>query len=266
MSTTELFQRQPDNEIDESTGTPVVGFGFGLRDAATRAPLPEGDPSLVQRGVQVVDLIALDQFPYAMADPSFDPGQTLELVPDHNQGGAVGVWDRTRQVQVGWLPGLAATDVNESLAQGRSQHAVSLWARRTADNRRTGLRVAISTEVLPIEGHIPSPHAAEAQPPPPFTQTTPQEEWSPVEQAGEAPQARGILWALVGVLLAVVIVVALWFAFFRGGGESEPPTTTPIESTTTREETTTSTAPPTSDTTLPPSTLPPAPPTAPPPS
>lgn len=231
MSTTELFQRQPENELDPVTGAAVVGFGYGLRDVSTGAPLPPGDPSLPQRGVHVVDMIALDQYPHAMRDPSFDPGHVLALVPDHGQGGAVGVWNEARQIQVGWLPGTAATIVNETLARGWSQHAVSLWAQRTPDNARTGLRIAVSTDILPIGGHPGAPPPASAAPPPAET-------WAPTAPPADVRRGKGAVVAVIAVILAIVIVAALWFVFVRDGGEPEPTTTTREQTTTTREVTT----------------------------
>ncbi|MCC7075799.1 MAG: hypothetical protein IT198_01610 [Acidimicrobiia bacterium] len=266
MSRIELFQLQPQNEVDPDTGAEVVGFGYGLRDATTGAPLPAGDPSLAPQGIQVFDLIALDRYPYAAQDPSFDPGRVLALVPDHNQGGAVGVWDETRHVQVGWLPGTAATVVNEALAQGWSQHAVALWAQRTPDDVRTGLRIAVSTDLLPIGGPVATPSApvaavAAAVPEPAPAATPPAPDaWTPTTAPPEVKRGKGAVWAVLAVILAVVIAAAVYFAFFRGGNEPEPTTTT-------EERTTTSiatTAPPTVPTTAPPTVPPTEPPTVPP--
>jgi hypothetical protein len=79
--------------------------------------------------------------PEAVADPSFDPGRRLALVPEpenEHDPHAIGIWDEARRVQVGYVPAELARALRADDWQ-----AVSLREFREAD-RRIGLRVLLA--------------------------------------------------------------------------------------------------------------------------
>ena len=74
--------------------------------------------------VRVVPVAGVSFRPDAVADPSFEPGLPLALVPEpenEHDPNAVGVWNAQRTVQAGYVP----RDVAPELT-GEEQ-AVSLW-------------------------------------------------------------------------------------------------------------------------------------------
>jgi HIRAN domain len=95
------------------------GRGYHLRDAATEEPVPWEDPR-----IQVVAVAGVSYRPEALADPSFDPGRRLALVPEPDNphdAHAVGIWNSDRTLQAGYVPAAVAPDLS-----GEEQ-AVSLW-------------------------------------------------------------------------------------------------------------------------------------------
>jgi hypothetical protein len=104
--------------------------GFHLRDAATGERVRWKDPR-----VRVVPVAGVSYRPEALADPSFDPGNRLELVPEpenEHDPNAVGIWNEERTLQAGYVP----CDLAPGL-RGDEQ-AVSLW------RVEGGLRVLIA--------------------------------------------------------------------------------------------------------------------------
>jgi hypothetical protein len=95
------------------------GAGYHLRDAAT------GDPvSWEDERIRVVPVAGVSFRAEAVADGSFDPGARLALVPEpenEHDPNAVGVWNRDRTLQAGYVPrGVAAELAGD-------EQAVSLW-------------------------------------------------------------------------------------------------------------------------------------------
>ena len=62
--------------------------------------------------------------PDALADPSFDPGRRLALVPEpenaHDRN-AVAIWNEERTLQLGYVPAAVAPELRGD------EQAVSLW-------------------------------------------------------------------------------------------------------------------------------------------
>ena len=104
--------------------------GFYLRDAATGERVRWEDPR-----VRVVPVAGVSYRPEALADPSFDPGNRLVLVPEpenEHDPNAVGIWNEERTLQAGYVPRDLAPEVRGD------EQAVSLW------RVEGGLRVLIA--------------------------------------------------------------------------------------------------------------------------
>ena len=113
--------------------------GFYLRDAATGEPVRRSDPR-----VRVVPVAGVSYRAEALADPSFDPGRRLALVPEpenEHDPNAVAIWNEDRTLQVGYVPREVAADL------AGDEQAVSLWR---VDG---GLRVLIA----PVDAWIGRP-------------------------------------------------------------------------------------------------------------
>ena len=79
--------------------------------------------------------------PEALADPSFDPGRPLALVPEpenEHDPHAIAIWDEDRRVQACYVPAEIARELDADEWQ-----AVSLWE-FFEDGKRGGLRVLLA--------------------------------------------------------------------------------------------------------------------------
>ena len=93
--------------------------GFHLRDAATGERVRWEDPR-----IHVVPVAGVSYRPEAAADPSFDPGRRLALVPEpqnEHDPNAVGIWNEERTLQAGYVPAAVAPEL------AGDEQAVSLW-------------------------------------------------------------------------------------------------------------------------------------------
>jgi HIRAN domain len=96
-----------------------AGAGVRLRDAATGEPVRWEDPR-----IRVVPVAGVSFRPEAHADPSFDPGSSLALVPEpenEHDPNAVGIWNEERTLQAGYVPREVAPDLTGD------EQAVSIW-------------------------------------------------------------------------------------------------------------------------------------------
>ena len=85
--------------------------------------------------MRVVPVAGVSFRPDAVADPSFEPGLPLALVPEpenEHDPNAVGVWNALRTVQAGYVPRDVAPELTGD------EQAVSLW------RVEGGLRVLIA--------------------------------------------------------------------------------------------------------------------------
>ena len=74
--------------------------------------------------LRVVAVAGVSFRPEAVADPSFDPGRRLALVPEpqnEHDANAVAVWNEARTLHAGYVPRDAAPVLDGT------QQAVSLW-------------------------------------------------------------------------------------------------------------------------------------------
>jgi hypothetical protein len=104
--------------------------GFYLRDAATGEPVRWEDPR-----IRVVPVAGISYREEAAADPSFDPGRRLALVPEpenEHDPNAVGIWNEQRTLQAGYVPAAVAPELTGD------EQAVSLW------RPEGGLRILIA--------------------------------------------------------------------------------------------------------------------------
>jgi hypothetical protein len=109
--------------------------GYWLRDAATSEPVRWRDERL-----RVVRVAGASYRLEALADEAFAPGRRLALVPEPDNphdSNAVGIWDRDRRLQAGYVPADVAPDL------AGDEQAIALWE-FVEDGRRVGLRVLIA--------------------------------------------------------------------------------------------------------------------------
>jgi HIRAN domain len=95
------------------------GAGYRLRDAATGEAVSWEDER-----IRVVPVAGVSFRAEAVADGSFDPGARLALVPEpenEHDANAVGVWNRERTLQAGYVPREVAAEL------AGDEQAVSLW-------------------------------------------------------------------------------------------------------------------------------------------
>jgi hypothetical protein len=113
-----------------------AGDGFRLRDAATEELVRSEDPR-----IRVVAVAGVSYRLEALQDDAFAPGRRLVLrsEPDNEHDpNAIGIWDETEHVQVGYVPAEIARELDAADWQ-----AVSLWESRDEDGRR-GLRILLA--------------------------------------------------------------------------------------------------------------------------
>jgi hypothetical protein len=107
-----------------------AGAGVRLRDASTGELVRWEDPR-----IRVVPVAGVSFRLELLDDASFDPGQTLALVPEPenpHDPNAVAIWNEERTLQLGYVPRELAPDL------GGDEQAVSLW------RVEGGLRVLIA--------------------------------------------------------------------------------------------------------------------------
>ena len=96
-----------------------AGAGYRLRDAATGEVVRWEDPR-----VMVVPVAGVSFRIESLADPSFEPGRALALVPEpenEHDPNAVGIWNEERTLQLGYVPAVVAPELIGD------EQAVSLW-------------------------------------------------------------------------------------------------------------------------------------------
>ena len=74
--------------------------------------------------IRVVPAAGVSYRPEALADPSFDPGRRLALVPEpdnEHDPNAVAIWNEEQTLQLGYVPRETAAEL------GGDEQAVSLW-------------------------------------------------------------------------------------------------------------------------------------------
>jgi hypothetical protein len=107
-----------------------AGAGYRLRDAASGEVVRWEDER-----VTVVPVAGVSFRIESLADPSFEPGRALALVPEpenEHDPNAVGIWNEERTLQLGYVPREVAPTVSGD------EQAVSIWR---SDG---GLRVLIA--------------------------------------------------------------------------------------------------------------------------
>ena len=113
-----------------------AGAGFRLRDAATGELVRGEDPR-----IRVIKVAGVSYRLDALQDDAFAPGRPLALVPEpdnEHDPNAIGVWDKDRRLQVGYVPAEIARELEVDDWQ-----AVTLWE-FFEDGRRGGLRVLLA--------------------------------------------------------------------------------------------------------------------------
>jgi hypothetical protein len=93
--------------------------GYRMRDAASGERVAWEDPR-----IRVVPVAGVSYRAEAAADPSFDPGLRLALVPEPDNAhdpNAIGIWNTARTLQAGYVPAAVAPELTGN------EQAVSLW-------------------------------------------------------------------------------------------------------------------------------------------
>jgi HIRAN domain len=93
--------------------------GYRLRDTVSGELVRWEDPR-----VRVIPAAGVSYRPEALADPSFDPGARLALVPEpenEHDPNAVGIWNAKRSLQLGYVPAAIAPELHGD------EQAISLW-------------------------------------------------------------------------------------------------------------------------------------------
>jgi hypothetical protein len=110
--------------------------GYRLRDAATEEPIRTDDPR-----IRVVKVAGASYRLDVLRDDAFTPGRRLALVaePDNKHDPhAIGIWDRARRLQAGYVPAETARELDANDWQ-----AVSIWE-FFENGARAGLRVLLA--------------------------------------------------------------------------------------------------------------------------
>ncbi len=105
-------------------------------------------------GLEAVEVAGVSYRQDALQEKAFRPGAALQLIPEPKNPqdpNAVGIWDKSRRVQVGYVPKERATTIAKLLHPGHQLRCVSMW--ETLDRRkRIALRVLIVRENASIKG------------------------------------------------------------------------------------------------------------------
>ena len=104
--------------------------GYHLRDAETGERVAWEDPR-----IRVIPVAGVSFRPEAVADPSFEPGRLVVLVPEPDNPhdpNAVAIWNEERTLQAGYVPREVAPEL------AGDEQAVALW------RVEGGLRVLIA--------------------------------------------------------------------------------------------------------------------------
>lgn len=116
------------------------GRGYWLRDAASGEALAWEDDRLIRAGARVVRVAGTSYREDALQSDAFAPGAELAIVPEpanEHDPNALGVWDSSRSLQVGYVPAELAAELAPPL------QAVSIWEWREGE-RRVGLRALVA--------------------------------------------------------------------------------------------------------------------------
>lgn len=138
------FEQGEHSFFDEDERVELVGSGFRLRDGDGRA-VEYGDERLSHSKIRVLNVAGTSHRAAELQDGAFAPGMPLALVPDPDNPvdkNAVGIWDRERKRQVGWIPAEDCESVSTRIQHGEDLVAFSLWEYRK-DGTRCALRAII---------------------------------------------------------------------------------------------------------------------------
>jgi hypothetical protein len=128
-------------ESEEGRGF-VVETSDGLR--LQWRSLPVGD------GIQSLSVVGTQYHPTPLQDPAFDPGTPVCLVPERDNPhdpNSIGVWDRDRSMQVGYVPAADAARLRREFQKGRKYRCMVMWETTAgADGERVGLRILLVAE------------------------------------------------------------------------------------------------------------------------
>jgi HIRAN domain len=129
-------------------GKEVEGRGYLFTDGDGDPILNREEESGYVAGLDaiVVKVAGVSYRSDALQLPAFDPLRPLRLIPEPtnpHDPNAVGVWDETGRVQLGYVPKEFAPHVAQAMRTGLPRQAMSLWEWRK-EGQRCGLRIVIA--------------------------------------------------------------------------------------------------------------------------
>ncbi len=140
-----LYRLEP-HETETGRGFVVVRVEDGQRLAWET--LPRGD------GLESLDVRGESHRAAALQSPAFAAGAPLTLVPEPENPydpNAVGVWDRARTTQAGYMPREDAARIGKRLRAGESVRCFVMWEERRR-GQRVSLRVLLVREGAAVTG------------------------------------------------------------------------------------------------------------------
>jgi hypothetical protein len=140
------LRRRPWNTTSKG-GTPIIGSAYRILEDETSLWVDATDSRLSEAGISVFRASGVRYSGEALQQPQFAPGEPLRLIPDaQNQYDhhAVGVWDATATVRVGWVPRAEAAELCEALLSGEELGAVALSQFRDLAGARISLQVLVA--------------------------------------------------------------------------------------------------------------------------
>ena len=105
-----------------------------------------------RHGIESVKIVGVSYHHDALQDPSFAPGQVLELVPEPDNPhdpNAVAVWNASQTLHVGYVPREYAAKV------AKGDHRLGcmvIWETRNESGQRVALRALMVDERAKVRG------------------------------------------------------------------------------------------------------------------
>lgn len=132
-------------DYDPDGPGPLEWHGLWFRDENDVA-LSYDDRRVKRAGIEIFKVAGVSHREQNLQNADFSPGRQLTLIPEPNNPydkNAVGVWNATRRLQIGYVPKESAAKIARRLRFGEDLQSLSL-AEWLKDGRRVGLRVAVA--------------------------------------------------------------------------------------------------------------------------
>jgi hypothetical protein len=146
---TKLAVVRQDGSFSARDGSTVHSLGYHLLDPIGEFTEVGEDAWLRERGCRLTRVAGLTHHAQAAQDERFAPGSVVVLCPDPANPvdpHAVGVWDASGELQVGFVPAEISEDIAKRIASGEMLGAAVLREYRSepTGGRRLGLVMLIA--------------------------------------------------------------------------------------------------------------------------